>query len=495
MKKLVLTTVTLLTLLFINCDKNKDEPQEPTVELNSEINDFVWKGLNTHYYWQSDVANLDDTKNDVLSDYNTYLNSYNDPEELFESLLYQKGTSDRFSWFIDDYRASDASSRGINDAFGFEFSLARLNSDGDEVIGYITYIVPNTPASEAGLKRGDVFNIFNGVSLNLDNYSVVNKYYSDNSISMKFATLEFNNSEASVISNGKEANLTLREVVENPVHYSSTLDIDGKKVGYLVYNGFKYTFHAEMNAVFGDFKSQNIQELVLDLRYNGGGSVLTCAYLSSMIYGNASENEVFAKLINNSKNSDDDSYYPFFDKGYIYDIDGDNTGDFTLNRLTNLNKLYVIVSDDTASASEMVINGLRAYMGDANVILIGTTTYGKNVGSFTLYDSPDFSSTNINTNHTNAMQPITFKIFNKLDQSDYTAGFNPDIEQVEYISDMKPFGDLNEPLLKIALDNIRGTVSKGQTIKGPELKNEKVFNSADKRQFSKEMYIIPQELN
>ncbi|QCX39027.1 peptidase S41 [Aureibaculum algae] len=494
MKKLVLTTVTLLTLLFISCDKNKDEPQEPIVELNNEINDFVWRGLNTYYYWQEDVPNLADTKNDELSDYNTYLNSYSDPEELFESLLFQKGVSDRFSWFIDDYRASDDARRGVNDAFGFEFSLARLNDDSDDVIGYITYIVPNTPASEAGLKRGDVFNVFNDITLNINNYSVVNKYYSDNNISMKFATLEINNSEASVVSNGKEASLTLREVVENPIHYSSTFDIDGKKVGYLVYNGFKYTFHGEMNDVFGEFKSQNIQELVLDLRYNGGGSVLTCAYLSSMIYGDASTSDIFAKLINNSKNSEDDSYYPFFNTARIYDIEGNSTGDVAINRLSTINKLYVIVSDDTASASEMVINGLRAYMGDANVVLIGTTTYGKNVGSFTIYDSPDFGTSGINLAHTNAMQPITFKIFNKLDQSDYTAGFEPDIPQVEYISDMKPFGDVEEPLLKLALDDISGTVSRNQNTKGFELKSKKVFNSADKRQFSKEMYILPQEL-
>ncbi|MDY7394027.1 S41 family peptidase [Aureibaculum sp. 2210JD6-5] len=488
MKKFVITAVALFTLIFVSCDKNADDPKEPTVELNNEINDFVWRGMNTHYYWQQDISNLADTKNDDTNEYNSYLNGYNDPEALFESLLFQKGTTDRFSWFIEDYRAQDASFRGVNDAFGFEFALARVSDTSNDVIGYITYVVPNTPASEAGLKRADVFNVFNDVELNLDNYSIVNKYYSDNTISMKFATIQ----NGSVVSNGKEANLTVRQVVENPVHYSSVLNIGGKKVGYLVYNSFKYTFHNELNEVFGTFKSEGIQELVLDLRYNGGGSVLTSAYLASMIHSGATTNEVFAKLIYNSKNSDENSAYPFFNKGRIYDIDGNAQQEITLNRLSTLSRIYVITSDDTASASEMVINGLSPYI---QVIKVGTTTYGKNVGSFTVYDSPTFGSNNIDQSHTNAMQPITFKIFNKLDQSDYTLGFNPDIEQIEYVSAMKPFGDVNEPLLKRALDNISGAASKAQQLKDLELKTEQVFSSSDKRQFSKEMYIIPNEMN
>lgn len=491
MKKILLTTVSLLTLLLVGCDKNADDPKEPAVELNNPINDFVWRAMNKHYYWQEDMVNLADSKNDEQSDYNTFLNSYSDPETLFESLLFQQGTTDRFSWFIDDYRVSDASRRGVNDAFGFEFGIARISDTSNDVIGFVTYVVPDSPAKDANMKRGDIFNVFNDVTLNLDNYRVVNKYYSDNNISMKFATIN----NGAIVSNGVEANLTVRQVTENPVHYSSVLNVVGKKVGYLVYNGFKFTFHNELNEIFGTFKSEGIQELVLDLRYNGGGAVLTSAYLSSMIHGAPTSNEIFAKLIHNSKNSDENSAYPFFDEGRIYDIDGNATQDITLNRLSTLNRLYVIVSDDTASASEMVINGLRAYMGESNVILIGTTTYGKNVGSFTVYDSADFGRTGINTSHTNAMQPITFKIFNKLDQSDYTQGFDPSIPQIEYVSEMKPFGDVSEPLLKRALDNISGVVSKAEDLKGPELKSEQIFSSLDKRQFSKEMYRLPQEQN
>ena len=87
----------------------------------------------------------------------------------------------------------------------------------------------------------------------------------------------------------------------------------------------------------------------------------------------------------------------------------------------------------------MVINGLAPYLSE--VIKIGTTTYGKNVGSITLYDSPDFKKTGANSAHTNAMQPIVFQIYNKFDESDYTQGFAPDYEVFERASQMKPFGN------------------------------------------------------
>ena len=489
MKKFALLSLIFLSLFVLSCSKDSNDPDPQPIALDNEINDFVWSGLNSEYYWQADVPNLADTKNDVQNDYYTYLNSYNNPEDLFESLLFDYGHTDRFSWFIDDYDEQNASFRGVTDSFGFEFGLARVSSTSNDVIGYVTYVVPNSPAADANMKRGDVFNVFNGTTLTLDNYRVVNAYYTDNTISLGFATIQNGN----VVSNNKNETLNVREVIENPVHYYDIItNGSGTKIGYLVYNGFKYTFHQELNDVFGDFKNQGIQELVLDLRYNGGGSVLTSAYLASMIYATPSSSSVFGKLIYNSKHSSDNSYYPFFNDGNIYNIDGFKTGEFSINRLNTLTKLYVIVSGDTASASEMIINGLRGQ--NLEVVLIGETTYGKNVGSYTVYDSPDFSSNNVNPNHTNAMQPITFQIFNAKDQSDYTQGFVPQYEVIEYVSEMKQFGDLQEPLLKAALDVISGQTPRVQDTKSLKLETELLTTSFAKRKFSKEMYQLEDEI-
>ena len=481
-----------LGFTFISCNKDDDPPKRilDKTKIDNPINHFVWQAMNSWYNWQPNVSNLADSKDDNLETYYDYLNSYSTPESLFESLLYDKGNTDRFSWFVEDYEEQGASFRGVNDAYGFEFGVARLCDGCSEIIGFVTYVVPNSPAADAGIQRGDLFYKFDGVELNIDNYRVVNNFYDDEITSI---TIEFNTiNNGTIVPNNVEKTLNIREVVENPVFYSDIITNNaGTKIGYLVYNGFKYTFHEELNNVFGDFKAAGITELVLDLRYNGGGSVLTSAYLASMIYGGASENETFAKLIYNSKHADEGGFYPFFNKAFIYDKDGEYSGnEATINRLNSLTKLYVITSRSTASASEMIINGLTPYM---SVIKVGTTTYGKNVGSITLYDSSNFKKEGVNTLHTNALQPIVFQIYNKLDESEYTQGFTPDYNVVEFASQIKPFGDMEESLLKTALDHISGAISKPSLAKKSKFETgPSLFNSLDIKKHAKEMYIIPE---
>jgi C-terminal processing protease CtpA/Prc len=266
-------------------------------------------------------------------------------------------------------------------------------------------------------------------------------------------------------------------------------------VGYLVYNSFRSSYNDELNTAFAYFKNEGIQELVLDLRLNGGGSVLTSAYLASMI-NSVAGTETFAKLTFNAKHTNQNSSYTFQNKLNVYDVSGTKIGEENINRLTGINQLYVLTSSSTASASEMIINGLKPFM---SVKVIGTTTYGKNVGSITLYDSPssDYTSeSSANSAHLYAMQPIVFQIYNKLDQSDYTQGFVPDIEVKEYQfwNNILPFGDENEVVLKVALDNIRG-ISGRQTksLKFSEIKEIEV--SKLEKRFDKEMYITDEFFN
>ncbi|MBK5210324.1 MAG: peptidase S41, partial [Flavobacteriaceae bacterium] len=274
-------------------------------------------------------------------------------------------------------------------------------------------------------------------------------------------------------------------------------DVNGKKVGYLVYNGFRSSYNDELNTAFAYFKSEGIQELVLDLRLNGGGSVETTAYLASMIYANAGSDK-FAILKYNSKHSDRNGTAYFYNTLNVYDVNDKKTGEETINRLTNINQLYVLTSGSTASASEMIINGLRPFMP---VKVIGTTTYGKNVGSITLYDSPssDFKDKNsANSAHLYAMQPIVFQIYNKLDQSDYINGFEPDlnlkVEEFRFWNAILPFGDENEVVLKAALDDIRGISAKqAKSFKFSEIKEFEV--SKLEKRFDKEMYITDEFFN
>jgi C-terminal processing protease CtpA/Prc len=214
-----------------------------------------------------------------------------------------------------------------------------------------------------------------------------------------------------------------------------------------MYNQFVSGYDEELNDVFADFKSENITDLVLDLRYNRGGAISSCVVLSSLITGQFT-GEVFSSQNWNDKlnkyweekNQDLNDYFV-----------GSLSNGMALNSL-NLSKLYVLTSSESASASELLINGLASHI---NVIHIGDTTTGKNVGSITLYDYID-NDGNKNPNHKYAMQPIVLAIANSDGFSDYTEGLEPDHEIKESVSQLGVLGDTTESLLSKTIEIING---------------------------------------
>jgi C-terminal processing protease CtpA/Prc len=477
----------VLGLTFASCDKN-DDPAPISNGLDKPNNDFVWKGMNSWYNWQTNVPNLANTKDDDKDAYNTYLNGFAEPEDLFSSLLFDKGNTDRFSWIVKDFVELNNSFQGITKSFGLRLQAVKINTTPGDIIFYVRYVAPGSPADLAGIKRGDIINALDGVLMNESNYSTVSGKLSNETVKFSIVT-----ENGTLIA---DKTITAVVISEDPVYFKKVFnDIHGKKVGYLVYNSFRSSYNDELNTAFAYFKNEGIQELILDLRLNGGGSVLTSAYLASMINASAGT-ETFAKLTFNAKHTNSNSSYTFQNKLNVYDVNGNKTGEENINRLTGLNQLYVLTSSSTASASEMIINGLKPFM---SVKVIGTTTYGKNVGSITLYDSPssDYTSeSSANSAHLYAMQPIVFQIYNKLDQSDYTLGFPPNIEVFEkdYWFDILPFGNENEVVLKAALDDIRGLSAKqAKSLKFSEIKEVEV--SKLEKRFEKEMYINDEFFN
>ncbi len=473
MRKALLAAI---VLAFVSCSKDEPGTDVPTT---SSVKDFTWKAMNSWYNWQESVPNLADSKDDDINSYNNYLNSFSTPQALFKSL---KHPDDDFSWFIEDYVAQQQQFQGISKSFGFRPSLVRVGTT-DFVVMYIQYVSENSPADKAGFKRGDIINGINDKIMTTANYESI----LDNDYSQETAKFNFVENDGTTAKENKS--ITKEVVSDNPVHLVKTFDnINGKKVGYLVYNGFRSSYNDELNTAFADLKSAGIQELILDLRINGGGSVLTSAYLASMIHGEEpSEKEVFAELRYNSKHTDRNARAPFFDRLNVYDSQGNKTGEQNINRLTGITKLYVLASGSTASASEMIINGLRPFI---DVVIVGTKTTGKNEGSITLYDSPssDFTDVNsANSEHKNAMQPIVFQIYNNLGQSDYNEGFEPNIEIEEFRSwnNILPFGDENEVVLKAALDNIRGISTRSVN----NLTDAIELSGIKKNRFDTEMYI------
>jgi len=490
----------LFGLMVVSCSDNADLIPSNVIDsskINNPINHFVWRGMNSWYNWQPDASNLANTKDDNLSEYYTFLNEYSDPADLFYDLCYKhknivgnENAIDRFSWFIEDYVIQNEQFQGVSTSFGFRLSGVYLN-DNDAIL-YVRYVAPNSPASIAGIQRGDIIQGINGGDLNQDNYNSQVGNFSNETITLTFAS-----ESGGVLTSIGDKAITAARISEDPVFLKKVFnDINGKKVGYLVYNSFRSSYNDELNTAFSFFKAEGINELVLDLRLNGGGSVLTSAYLASMIYANAGTDK-FAELKYNGKHTNQSGSAYFDNMLNIYDTDGVNTGDEPINRLNTLDKLYVLTSGSTASASEMIINGLKPFI---TVKVVGSTTYGKNVGSITLYDtaSSDYTSKppEGSTAHKNAMQPIVFQIYNKLGESDYIHGFGPDIDVVEghFWNAILPFGDENEVVLKAALDDIRGLSAKSE--RSSKYKDAKVFDVTQlENKFEKEMYIDDDFMN
>lgn len=474
-KRILLIAVVLLFIIPA-CKKDKAILDSEV----SEIDSFIWTGLRQYYLWVDEVPNLIDSKFDDESQWAQFLNSYGeDHEALFYDLLYNYGTIDKWSWIVDDYVALENYFQGVTTSMGFEYGLVRINNT-DNIFGYIQYIVPESPAAIAGLTRGEIFTQIDGQALTVNNYRDL--LYDSNSFAISFADIIAN----TITPNGKTVNLTAVVINENPIHFSEIKDVDGKKVAYLVYNGFTSNYDNELNDLFETYKTAGVQELILDLRYNGGGSVLTATYLASMIYDTDTDlifsrnqyNDVFQEYLLGEYGSS------FFDNKFLDEIEPttDVSSAVPINTL-NLSRLYVLSTKGTASASELIINGLNPYM---DVVIIGTNTHGKYVGSFTIKDYN--SDGTINRNHKWAMQPIVFKTTNSEGISDFVDGFNPNVFVEEDFGNLLSFGNENDPLLKAALDHIKG-ITPSATVKITQLNSFK--DSKDLKRFAKDMYIEP----
>jgi C-terminal processing protease CtpA/Prc len=219
-----------------------------------------------------------------------------------------------------------------------------------------------------------------------------------------------------------------------------------------MYNRFNDDFDDEINTAFGELKSEGVTDLVLDFRYNPGGSVNTAISIASMITGQFN-GEILLKEKWNSKYQ---AYWEANRPDFLISKFANKLGNGNQINSLELNSIYILTTGNTASASELIINGLKPYI---NVKIIGQTTYGKSVASVTLYDSDNFGREGANPNHKYAMQPIILETRNKLDENDID-GFDPDFEIGENIADMGVLGDTDEPLLQAAINMITGRAMK-----------------------------------
>ncbi|GAB3558522.1 S41 family peptidase [Spirosoma fluminis] len=425
------------------CKKDTDvvAPQPNTATATNEnqtVNDWILSNMKDLYYWNDKIpANPDKTLK---------------PADFFESILnkYDATTNpngDRFSWIEESGQELEASLSGQTTTTGMEYDLYLRSSGSDDVIAQVLYVLPGSPAQKAGIKRGDIISKVNGQALTRTNVESL-LYSGRTSFTFGLATP----GAQSIVDTDQTRSVTATVFQENPVFLDSVYTVSGKTIGYLVYNQFvpgangsqANEYDAQLDAIFSNFKAKGVNELVLDLRYNPGGYTSSSANLASLIGKGISSGKLYFREEWNA------TITPALRQEYGNNFFIQNFVDKSQNIGANLSRVFVLTTEHTASASELIINGLRPYM---NVITIGTTTYGKNVGSITITDDTG----KINW----GMQPIVFRSYNSADQSDYSTGFTPTIEVEEPIN-LLPLGDTREALLGTAIGQITGSTSVGR---------------------------------
>lgn len=412
----------------------KDNNVEPTTETTNSsdyqaINSWIYEVMNDAYFWYKNMP----AENSLDSDLN--------PNEYFEKLIYQRTTTDRFSMVTDDIDQLTNEFNGVSKIFGINYTLSYTDDTKSNIAAFLSYVVKGSPAEAAGLKRGDIIMKVGGTQLTASNYTSL----FGNSETATF-TLGVLNGATLTADNSKTVTLTKAEISEDPVLFSSVISKSafGKTIGYLVYTQFvpgttaeATKYDNELRQVFANFKSQGVNELVLDLRFNPGGYISSAETLASLIGKNISSSKVFYKEQWNDK------YIAYWQSKYGVNALNYNFQDEGNNIGSNLSRVFVLTSNGTASASELVINGLRPYM---DVITIGEHTYGKNLFGSLISDDKNRWQW--------GMYVMLGQTANVNNESDYGTvnGMAPTYEIEDSVIPYKSFGDENETLLRKALD-------------------------------------------
>lgn len=410
MKAKYIFSLAIILLSLYSCKDDKEEI-EPTIELtdNEFTNQWAYNKMKSLYLWNTDLPSS--------PVYTT------DPETFFYSILYNYGkvNGDRFSWIEED-SSKKTKSLYADANLGFDYIPRSYAPDEDarsSSIGlFILYVHEGSDAEAKGLKRGQVIYKVNDINVNDKNYENILQGVTSLSLSV------YDN-------NGKQVTLKAIQASEekkSPVFISKV--IPGTKIGYLMYNGFErgpdenddsnFQYDKELIESISMLKNQGITDFVLDLRYNLGGYLTSAMNLASALVPNRKTNNIFAKEEYNAhfqdsiiKNWGEDALNEYFlDKAY-----GTNVNIPQLN----LSRVYVLTSDYTASASELIIHGLKPYM---TVFQIGQTTVGKDKASMTIKSD--------NSRIKWQLQPIISRLTDVNGKGNYINGLIPDSKISEW---------------------------------------------------------------
>ena len=376
------------------------------------LNEFMDKYLKEHYLFKDEYNTLDIDCKSVS--YDKFLSTYLLPMKTnmedggtYRAFSVNAGKRYIYSYITETTgssrtRANTRATSVVGSGLGTFFSS--YMPDRTTIGLSIGYVYLESPATKAGLRRGDVIVSVDGVTLNKNNYQqyMSTLFYAGGGETFKIGYRRKIFDEKQGGYDLVDGTTTLTTGAYNNSPILNSMFIKDKKenkfnIGYLVYLSFDLNFEEDLKYVIQQFKAEGITDLILDLRFNNGGSVELARYLAASIAGTSHRSDVFMKM---QRSSGADEYIRFGD--------GDDL---------NLNSVRIICSEETASASELIISGLRGI--DFPVKLFGSRTEGKNVGM----EVQEYKY----GNKYYEFAPITFRSFNAKDWGDYADGIDPDV--------------------------------------------------------------------
>lgn len=406
-KKIFYTILTCLAI--VSCTKGDLSNNNENSDTQYEAKSYLKYIMDEIYYWS-------DSNNPEVNSIGI------DIFEYFNRLLAHQ---DRWSW-METGKEYNESETGIYTSYGAALGQA-IEYYGDYDVK-IRYVFKNSPFDKAGVKRGWTITAINNTDImTLIREDLFYKIYNQGT-----NTFTFRNLDGETITKTITPELiNTRSVLSTQVFTNNEVPNLPHPVGYLNYYTFNNNMTSDISEAIDLFNKSGIKDLILDLRYNGGGSAEACAFLANSIAPASANGKILSKRRHNSKYSDWDERYDSIE--YI-------------NRNANaldLSRLYIISGEGTASASEIIINGLSPFM---EIIQVGDTTYGKPNGMYVFaypeeqYETADY-----------IFLPICFYSVNANGVGDYENGIYPTNYRPD---DLYHDFNENEDLIKSCLYNI-----------------------------------------
>jgi carboxyl-terminal processing protease len=396
----------------------------PNRKVTGDIRDSVYFYAETAYLWYKNLPNVSVLNPLKLSG----------PEEVISTVrsFSEKGSDaknlDRWS-FVMDKKEWDAVASGNSSDFGLFYRFA---SDGNL---YVRQVFAKSSGGTQGIERGWKVLTVNGLTpVNNESFlAQFNAALSSNSLLINFEKPDGTQKSYTILDSSYQT---------NPIQAATVFDYGAKKIGYFAFTDFLGDNTATgLETVFNDFKAKGVNELVIDLRYNGGGYVSLAQQLANLIAPSTAQGKVMFT-------------YQYNDKLAAYST----SAKFNVSNKLGLNKVVFITTRNSASASELIINSLKPHM---DVKIVGSASNGKPVG-FPIIPVMNY-----------VVAPVAFKTANSLGEADYYAGFTPDFPEVDDLT--KNFGDPTEKCLKVALEYLKtGKVITNSATKARVMATEKM---------------------